>query len=74
MEKQKRVAAIHDLSGYGRCALTVILPGRKKPFALVDCGANVDCQPKYLLQFGLMGSVYMKEVLEMDFDEGKLFH
>ncbi len=26
MERQKRVAAIHDLSGYGRCALTVILP------------------------------------------------
>ncbi len=26
MEKQLRVAAIHDLSGYGRCALTVILP------------------------------------------------
>ena len=26
MEKQKRVDAIHDLSGYGRCALTVILP------------------------------------------------
>lgn len=26
MEKQKRVAAIHDLSGFGRCALTVILP------------------------------------------------
>ena len=26
MEKQKRVAAIHDLSGYGRCALSVILP------------------------------------------------
>lgn len=26
MNKQLRVAAIHDLSGYGRCALTVILP------------------------------------------------
>ena len=26
MEKLKRVAAIHDLSGFGRCALTVILP------------------------------------------------
>ncbi len=26
MEKQLRVAAIHDLSGYGRCALTVIIP------------------------------------------------
>ena len=26
MERQKKVAAIHDLSGFGRCALTVILP------------------------------------------------
>ena len=26
MEKQLKVAAIHDLSGYGRCALTVIIP------------------------------------------------
>lgn len=26
MDKQLKVAAIHDLSGYGRCALTVILP------------------------------------------------
>ncbi len=25
-EKQKKVAAIHDLSGFGRCALSVILP------------------------------------------------
>ncbi len=26
MEKQLRVAAIHDLSGFGRCALTVVIP------------------------------------------------
>lgn len=26
MEKQKRAAAIHDISGLGRCSLTVILP------------------------------------------------
>lgn len=26
MEKQLKVAAIHDLSGFGRCALTVIIP------------------------------------------------
>jgi len=26
MEKQKKVAAIHDISGFGRCALSVILP------------------------------------------------
>ena len=26
MEKQKRVAAIHDISGFGKCSLTVALP------------------------------------------------
>ncbi|HOB20906.1 MAG TPA: pyridoxal kinase, partial [Candidatus Atribacteria bacterium] len=26
MERQKRVAAIHDISGFGRCSLTVALP------------------------------------------------
>lgn len=26
MEKEKRVAAIHDLSGAGKCALTIVLP------------------------------------------------
>ncbi len=26
MERQKRVAAIHDISGFGKCALTVALP------------------------------------------------
>lgn len=26
LEKQIKIAAIHDLSGYGRCALTVIIP------------------------------------------------
>ncbi|MEG1849564.1 MAG: phosphomethylpyrimidine kinase, partial [Oscillospiraceae bacterium] len=26
MNRPKRIAAIHDLSGFGRCSLTVILP------------------------------------------------
>jgi pyridoxine kinase len=26
MNKQKRIAAIHDLSGFGKCSLTVVLP------------------------------------------------
>ena len=26
MEQQKRVAAIHDISGFGKCSLTVVLP------------------------------------------------
>ena len=42
--------------------LAPVIPGRKKPFLLIDCGANVDCQPRYLQQFGLMGAVYMQSV------------
>ena len=54
---------IGRIPGVERPALAPILPGAKKPFLLIDCGANVDCQPKYLTQFGLMGSVYMKSVM-----------
>jgi len=50
---------IGRIPGVERPALAPILPGAKKPFLLIDCGANVYCQPKYLPQFGLMGSVYM---------------
>lgn len=57
------VLRVGRLEGIDRPALCPVLPGRKKPFLLVDAGANVDCQPEYLCQFGLMGSVYMQKVL-----------
>lgn len=53
---------IGRIRGIERPALAPMLPGQKKPFLLIDCGANVDCQPKYLQQFGLMGSVYVEGV------------
>ena len=53
------------IAGLERPALAPIVPGLKKRFMLIDAGANVDCQPKYLQQFGLMGSVYMKSVLDV---------
>ena len=56
---------IGRIPGIERPALAPVLPGLNKRFLLIDCGANVDCQPKYLLQFGLMGSVYMKSVLDV---------
>ena len=55
-----RIGRIH---GIERPALAPVIPGRKKPFLLIDCGANVDCQARYLEQFGLMGSVYMQSVM-----------
>lgn len=51
------------IRGIERPALAPVIPGRKKPFLLIDCGANVDSQPEYLEQFGLMGSVYMEKVM-----------
>jgi glycerol-3-phosphate acyltransferase PlsX len=51
------------IPGIERPALAPVLPGLKRPFLLIDCGANVDCQPKYLAQFGLMGEAYMRGVL-----------
>ena len=57
---------IGRIPGIERPALAPVLPGAKKPFLLIDCGANVDCQPKYLLQFGLMGSVYMRNVMGVE--------
>lgn len=54
------------IPGIERPALAPIFPSEHGRFLLIDSGANVDCQPKYLQQFGLMGSVYMKEVLKID--------
>jgi len=37
---------------------------RDRPFPASRCGANVDCEPGHLFQFGIMGSVYSREVLD----------
>jgi glycerol-3-phosphate acyltransferase PlsX len=58
-----RLGRIH---GVKRPALTLALP-TKRGFAIaVDIGANADCKPHYLLQFGIMGSVYAEKVLGIE--------
>lgn len=46
-----------------RPALASVLPGLNGPTVLIDVGANVDCSPLMLLQFGYMGAVYAERVL-----------
>lgn len=48
------------IDGIERPALAPLLPNGKDFFCLIDCGANVDCLPVYLKQFGLMGDAYMR--------------
>lgn len=54
------------IPGIERPALAPLLPNGKGHFLLIDCGANVDCKPEYLKQFGLMGHAYMKGVMGID--------
>jgi glycerol-3-phosphate acyltransferase PlsX len=54
------------IKGIERPALAPVMPGVKGGWLLIDSGANVDCQPKYLAQFGLMGSVYAKTVMGVE--------
>ena len=51
------------IPGIERPALAPLLPNGKGHFLLIDCGANVDCQSHYLVQFGLMGDAYMRGVM-----------
>ena len=56
------------IKGIDRPAIGAVFPTMyaNKYVLLLDVGANVDCKPKYLEQFALMGSVYSKYVLEID--------
>jgi len=54
---------IGRIRGIDRPALAPVIPGKNHPFLLIDSGANVDCQAEYLVQFGMMGSIYMEKVM-----------
>jgi len=49
--------------GIVRPALGVFIPNRSGFTFLVDCGANADAKPLYLVQFAQMGSYYVKKTL-----------
>ncbi len=42
------------------------MPSAKKPFLLMDCGANAECRPEFLYQFGEMGSLYMQKIMKVE--------
>lgn len=48
------------LKGVERPGIATILPTVKGVALLLDVGANVDCRPRHLLQFAIMGYIYVK--------------
>lgn len=57
---------IKRIKGVKRPAIASVMPSSAKPFLLMDCGANAECKSEYLYQFGLLGSIYMKNVMGVD--------
>ncbi len=57
---------VKRIRGIKRVSFAPILPKNPGFFMLSDAGANVDCRPEMLMQFGLMGAEYMKKVMNVD--------
>lgn len=57
---------VRRIKGIRRAAMAPVLPNGGKGVVLIDCGANVECTPEYLLQFGYMGSFYSRNILGCD--------
>jgi glycerol-3-phosphate acyltransferase PlsX len=54
------------IPGVDRPALAAVMPTRQGRTLLLDAGANAECRPHHLLQFGVMGSVYARLALRID--------
>ncbi len=53
------------IKGVQRAALTALFPTRTGFCVVLDIGANAECRPDFLLQFGLMGSIYAEKMLKI---------
>lgn len=54
------------IKGIARPAIATVVPTGGPPVVLLDVGANADCKPENLLQFGFMGAAYATTVLGVD--------
>ena len=53
---------VKRVKGIRRAAMGPCIPNKAGgKTMLLDCGANAECTPEFLLQFGLVGSLYMKK-------------
>jgi glycerol-3-phosphate acyltransferase PlsX len=55
------------LKGIKRPAITTVLPTiNNTPTIMLDIGANVDCKKEYLVQFALMGKIYLESIFGIE--------
>mgnify|MGYP001398722762 CR=1 FL=1 len=57
---------VKRVKGIRRAAMAPSMPNKKGGKTVIcDCGANAECTPEFLLQFGLVGSAYARKQLEI---------
>jgi phosphate acyltransferase len=54
------------IPGVERPAIGTVFPTLTGRCFVVDVGANADCKPEYLLQFGIMGSAFVERILGVE--------
>ncbi len=54
------------LAGVLRPAILAIFPSKTNIVSVVDVGANTDCKPEHLYQFGVMASIFSTHILGYD--------
>jgi len=69
---------LRRIKGIQRPGIATVFPTSRHPLVLLDAGANVDCRPRHLAEFALMGAAYARTVhgiipgMQGSADEGKL--
>lgn len=53
------------LKNVKRVGLATFFPTKEGRFLVIDVGANADAKPEHLFQYGIMGSIYMEEVMKV---------
>ncbi len=53
------------MDGVERPGLTALVPVKDGFCVVLDIGANPECKPEHLLQFGVMGSIYAEKALQI---------
>ena len=58
---------VKRVKGIRRAAMGPVMPNKAGgKTVILDCGANAECTPEFLLQFGLVGSLYAQKYLGVD--------
>ena len=58
---------VKRVKGIRRAAMGPAMPNKAGgKTVILDCGANAECTPEFLLQFGLIGSLYAKKYLGVE--------